>query len=110
MPREPQPRDRRYRSSVSAPVDLTAAVETPVAPYPARRGGVAVPDRTREPDIGAACHDTRQVSPAPRVDPTTNAGPEVGPVEDAKTRQEHGDAVRESRGVRTRPVRPGQHN
>jgi hypothetical protein len=81
----------------------------PVEAYPVKRGGRAVPDRSRAPDIGAACHDTDFVGPAPRVDPNTNAGPEIGPTENAKTRQEHGDAVRESRGVRTRPVRPGQH-
>jgi hypothetical protein len=107
--RTPQSRDRRFRSSQGAPVDLTAAVETPVERYPLRRGGKAVPDRSREPVIGVACHDTDFVGPAPRVDPNTNAGPEIGPTENAKTRQEHGDAVRESRGVRTRPVRPGQH-
>jgi hypothetical protein len=81
----------------------------PVAAYPLRGGGRAVPDRTRPPDIGAACHDTRKTMPAASVDPDTNAGPSIGPVENAKTRQEHGDMVREGRGVRTRPVRPGQH-
>jgi hypothetical protein len=83
--------------------------EPPVEVYPLRRGGRAVPDRSRAPDIGAACHDTDFVGPAARVDPNTNAGPEIGSTENAKTRQEHGDAVREARGVRTRPVRPGQH-
>jgi hypothetical protein len=109
MTREPQPRDRRYRTTVGAPIDLTAAVEAPVAAYPIRRGGRAVPDRSSAPDIGAACSDTHFAGPAPRVDPNTNAGPEIGSTENAKTRQEHGDAVREARGVRTRPVRPGQH-
>jgi hypothetical protein len=109
MAREPRPRDRRYRTSVGAPVDLTAAVETPVEPYPLRRGGRAVPDRTRPPDIGAACHDTRKVSPAAYVDPEWNAGPEVGPRENLKSRQEHGHDVTETRhGQRTRPPRPGQ--
>jgi hypothetical protein len=85
----------------------------PVAPYPIKRGGQAAPDRSRAPEIGPHC-DTRSVvasdtlSPAPRVNPSTNAGPQLGPVENAKTRQEHGDAVRESRGVRTRPERPGR--
>jgi hypothetical protein len=109
MTREPQPRDQRYRTSVGAPVDLTAAVEAPVEPYPLKRGGRAVPDRSRAPVIGPACVDTDRVSPPAHTDPDWNAGPEVGPVENLKTRQEHGDAVRESRGVRTRPVRPGQH-
>jgi hypothetical protein len=109
MAREPQPRDPRYRTSVGAPVNLTAAVETPVEPYPLKQGGRAVPDRSREPLIGPACHDTDYVGPAPLVDPTTNAGPEVGPVENLKSRQEHGHAVTEYRhGQRTRPPRPGQ--
>jgi hypothetical protein len=81
----------------------------PVEVYPIERGGRAVPDRSREPRIGAACYDTDTVAPAARVDPSTNAGPEIGPVENAKTRQEFGEARRESRGVRTRPLRSGQH-
>jgi hypothetical protein len=109
MAREPQPRDPRYRTTVGAPVDLTAAVETPVEPYPLCRGGRAVPDRSREPVIGPACVDTDRLSPQAHIDPDWNAGPEVGPVENTKTRQEHGDMVRERRGVRVRPVRPGKH-
>jgi hypothetical protein len=69
---------------------MVAAVEAPVEPYPLRSGGTAVPDRSREPDVGAACHDTRKVSPPVKVDPDTNAGPSHGPVEDVRTRQEHG--------------------
>ena len=65
MSRTPTPRNRAFRTSVGAPVDLTAAVEAPVEPYPLRRGGSAAPDRTQPPDIGGACHDTRKVSPAP---------------------------------------------
>ena len=110
MARKPQPRDPRYRTSVGAPLDLTAAVETPVDVYPLKQCGRAAPDRSRQPVIGPACHDTDYVEPAALVDPNTNAGPEIGPVENLKTRQEHGHAVTESRhGQRTMPPRPGQH-
>jgi hypothetical protein len=115
MTREPKSRDRRYRTSVGAPVDVTAAVEVPVEPYPLRRGGNAVPDRTREPDIGAACHDTRKVAPAAAFTDENRSGIEFGttrgnyePV--PRTTMEFGDARREARGVRTRPVRPGRAN
>jgi hypothetical protein len=65
--------------------------------YPLQRGGrAAVPDRSREPRIGAACYDTDTVAPAASVNPDTNAGPSVGPTENAGTGQEHGDAVREA--------------
>ena len=38
-----------------------------------------VPDRTRTPDIGAACHDTRKVAPAVKVgEPSTTR---IGPTE-----------------------------
>jgi hypothetical protein len=78
--------------------------------YPLRSGGRAVPDRTREPDIGAACHETRKVVPAPSFTDENRSGVELGtPSENPKTAQEYGDIVRESRGVRTRPERPGQH-
>lgn len=43
-PRTPKSRDRRFRTSLAAPQDVTAAVETPVEPYPLRRGGKATPD------------------------------------------------------------------
>ena len=113
-PRTPKPRDRRYRTSVGAPVDLTAAVETPVAPYPLRQGGQAVPDRSQPPDIGAACHDTRKVSPAPAFTAELSEGVKVGAVGNnvavPKTSQDHGHAVTQSRHRQaTRPPRPGQH-
>jgi hypothetical protein len=84
----------------------------PAEVYEIRRGGRAVPDRTREPRIGPACYDTDTAAPAPRVDPATNAGPEIGTRGNSavqKTSSEYIDAAREARGVRTRPVRPGQH-
>jgi hypothetical protein len=112
MSREPQTRDRRYRTSVGAAQDLTAEVETPVEPYPLRRGGVAVPDRSRAPDIGAACHDTRKVSPALAFTDELRSGVEAigtrGNREVQKTAQEYGDAVTETRhGQATIPPRPG---
>jgi hypothetical protein len=114
MAREPQSRDRRYRTSVGAPVDVAAAVETPTESYPLRRGGRAVPDRTRPPDIGAACHDTRKVVRAPSFTDENRSGVEMGTTrgnnEVQKTAVEYGDSVREARGVRTGPVRPGQAN
>jgi hypothetical protein len=43
------------------------------------------------------------------IDPETNAGPEIGPVDSLKSRQEHGHAVTETRhGRATLPPRPGQ--
>jgi hypothetical protein len=90
----------------------------PVEPYPIKRGGRAVPDRTRTPDIGPACGDTRHVvegdvaSPAPRLTDELRSGIDMGTTrgnnEVPKTTQEHGDSVREARGVRTRPSRPGR--
>jgi hypothetical protein len=81
--------------------------------YPLRRGGRAVPDRSREPVIGPSCVDTDYVGPPVVVNPETNASSDFGstrgnnePV--PKTTQDYGDMVREARGVRTRPVRPGQ--
>jgi hypothetical protein len=83
-----------------------------VPPYPLRRGGRATPDRSQLRRVGASCVDTDYVGPAPLIDPATNAGVEVGTRGNneptPKTTQEYGDAVRESRGVRTRPVRPGR--
>ena len=43
------------------------------------------------------------------IDPETNAGPEIDPVDSLKSRQEHGHAVTETRHDRaTLPPRPGQ--
>jgi hypothetical protein len=85
----------------------------PAEVYPLKRGGRAVPVRTRPPDIGASCHDTRKVSPPFTETEELRSGVEFGSTRGNtgghKTAQEHGDAVRESRGVVTRPVRPGQH-
>ena len=89
----------------------------PVEPYEIRRGGRAVPDRTHQPVIGSACGDTIHVvegdvrSPEPRFTDELRSGVDVGsPRENAKTRQEHGDAVTEARhGQATRPPRPGAH-
>lgn len=80
-------------------------------PYPLKRGGRVVPDRSQPPDIGAACHDTRKVVPAPASTDELRSGIEMGtPRENAKTRQEHGHAVTEARhGQATRPPRPGAH-
>ncbi|MGH9288590.1 MAG: hypothetical protein ACRD0V_09945 [Acidimicrobiales bacterium] len=88
-----------------------AALERPVSAYPLRRGGRAVPDRSRAPDIGAACHDTRKDAPAPSFTEENSSGVDVGtPTENTKSRQEHGDAVAEARhGQPTRPARPGRH-
>jgi hypothetical protein len=66
----------------------------------------AVPERSQT-ERGAACPETLKRPGGVQIgDPS---GPEIGPTENAKTRQEHGDAVREARGVRTRPARPGRH-
>ena len=56
---------------------------------------------------------TDTVAPPPALTDELSGGVEVGtrgnndPM--PKTSQEYGDSVREARGVRTRPVRPGQH-
>ena len=86
--------------------------EPPAEVYELRRGGRAVPDRTREPDIGAACHDTRKVAPAPSHTEELRSGVETGTTRGnntvAKTAQEYGNSVTESRhGQATRPPRPG---
>jgi hypothetical protein len=74
---------------------MIAAIEAPVAPYPLRVGGRAVPDRSRAPDIGSACADTDVVAPATRVNPNTNAGPSVGAVGcDVPAKQAEHDAAR----------------
>jgi hypothetical protein len=73
--------------------------EPPVPPYPLRRGGVAIPDRSREPDIGAACHDTRKVSPPVAATEELRSGVELGSPRGTdvvqKTAQDYGDSVRE---------------
>ena len=88
--------------------------EPPVEVYPLERGGKATPDRSQPPRIGAACYDTDRVPAPPAFTNELREGVEMGtsrgnnePV--PKTSQEYGDSVRGSRGVRTRPVRPGQH-
>lgn len=93
----------------------------PAEVYEIRRGGRAIPDRSRTPDIGPACHDdTRFVvegdvkSPQPRFTDELREGVELGSSRGnneavPRTSQEYGDSVREARGVRTRPPRPGQH-
>jgi hypothetical protein len=84
--------------------------EAPTEVYPLRHGGRAVPDRTREPDIGAACHETRKVSPPVSNTEELRSGVPTGsPVENTKTRQDYGNRVTESRhGQQTMPGRPGR--
>jgi hypothetical protein len=113
MAREPVQRDRRYRTSVGAPQDLTAAVETPTEPYPLKQGGRAVPDRSQPPRIGAACADTDCTSPAVASTEELRSGVEFGSTrgnseQTQKTFAENVDALREARGIRTRPPRPGR--
>jgi hypothetical protein len=86
--------------------------EPPVGLYPPRRGGRAVPDRSREPRIGPACYDTDTVAPPSAFSEELRSGVEIGTrgnTELQKTAQEFGDSLREARGVRTRPERPGRH-
>jgi hypothetical protein len=113
MAREPMP----IRPAGGFAGDGTVLGDPPPAEvYPLKRGGRAVPDRSREPVIGPACGNTRAVvegdvsSPAPRFTEELRSGVDVGsPREDAKTRQEHSDAVTEARhGQATRPPRPGR--
>jgi hypothetical protein len=88
--------------------------EPPVEVYPLERGGRAVPDRSRPPRIGAACYHTDRVPAPPTLTDELREGVELRstrgnnePV--PKTTQEFGDDRREARGVRVRPLRPGQH-
>jgi len=93
---------------------------SPTEVYPLKRGGRAVPDRSREPVIGPACGDTRAVvegdvlSPEPRFTEELRSGVELGSsrgnsVAVPKTTQDYSDAVTEARhGQPTRPSRPGK--
>jgi hypothetical protein len=91
----------------------------PAKVYPLKRGGRAVPDRSREPEIGSACGDTRAVvegdvaAATPRFTDELRSGVELGTTRGnneavSKTSQEYGNAVTEARhGQATRPARPG---
>jgi hypothetical protein len=105
MARDPQPRDRRYVGTGRNLGDPPA-----IEPYPLKRGGRAVPDRSREPDRGAACHDTRKRVPPPAFTDELRSGVDIGlPVENDKSRQEHSNNTTEARhGQATRLPRPGQ--
>jgi hypothetical protein len=104
MSRTPKPVRRQIAAEPAGPGargdaldadDMIAAIEAPVSTYPLRVGGRAVPDRSREPRIGAACADTDVVAPPTRVSPTTNAGPSVGAVGcDVPAKQAAYDAAR----------------
>lgn len=70
-----------------------------------------VPGRS-QPHLGPACETTgAQTRSGKRVvvNPETNAGPEIGPAENAKTRHEYVKRFRERRdGTPSYPPRPGQ--
>jgi hypothetical protein len=87
------------RAAAVTAAAMAAAIEAPVEAYPLRSGGRAAPDRSRAPDIGAACHETRtttSVAPAP---PSKNAGPFIGPVDSGlpEKQSEYDRARREGR-------------
>jgi hypothetical protein len=110
MARTPRP----HRPAVGdQPSSHVIGDPSPSEVYPLKTGGRAVPDRSREPGIGAASHDTRKTAPAPAFTDELRSGVELGTtVGDAepvpKATMEFGDARRQARGVRTRPVRPGR--
>jgi hypothetical protein len=110
MSRTPRPHRPGAGDSLS---NRVIGDEPPVPPYPLRRGGVATPDRSQPSPIGPACYDTDTTAPAPAFTDELRSSVELGTTrgnnEVQKTSQEHADSVRESRGVVTRPVRPGQH-
>jgi hypothetical protein len=54
---------------------------------------------------GTACPETLKRPGGVQIGDAS--GPQIGPTENTKSRQEHGDMVREYRGVGTRPPRPG---
>jgi hypothetical protein len=95
------PRSRRPGAG-DQPASHVIGDPPPVAPYPLKRGGRAVPDRTRAPEIGPACHDSRKVTPAPAFTEELRRGVNVGsPTENVKARQEHGNDLAEARSRRT---------
>jgi hypothetical protein len=106
MSRTPKPETTNNRQSPKATAAaagaaaMIAEVESPVSPYPARRGGRAIPDRSRAPDIGAACHDTRKDAGRPLVRPEHNAGPSIGPTDSGLPAKQsaYARARREGRG------------
>jgi hypothetical protein len=100
MARNPKPQDQDYRRASAGAAALAAEVERPVAPYPRRSGGRAIPNRSRAPDIGAACHDTRKVAGRPLVRPEHNAGPSIGPTDSGLPAKQsaYARARREGRG------------
>jgi hypothetical protein len=109
MAREPHP-----NPSGRDPLRSRNLGDPPLAEvYELKRGGRAVPDRSREPVIGPDCVDTDKTVPGVATTEELRSGVEFGSTpgntEAQGTAQEHGDAVREARGVRTRPARPGQH-
>jgi hypothetical protein len=78
--------------SITAAARMIARQERPSEVYPLRQGGRAAPDRSRDPVIGPACYETGAQSRSGErvvVNAEANAGPEVGPVENLRTRQEH---------------------
>jgi hypothetical protein len=62
--------------------------------YPLRRGGRAVPDRSRAPEIGAACHDTRKVSAPFTETEELRSGVEFGSTRGNTERQKTGPGAR----------------
>ena len=89
----------------------------PVAPHPLKRGGRAVVDRSREPEIVPRLprhplgSRRRFARPDATLHDELHQGVEIGTTrgnnepEAICTRQEFGDSVRQVRGVSTRPVR-----
>jgi len=92
--REPRPKRAGFGPGDVSHADaarMIARQEQPSEVYPLHQGGRAAPDRSRDPVIGPACYDTgAQARSGERVvvNAETNAGPEVGPVENLRTRQD----------------------
>ena len=111
MSRNPTPHKLGNRNQ---PPDMVLGDPAPAEVYEFPRGGRAVPERSHDPVIGPACPDAlgARAASAPYTTEENQVGVDLGRRgnnEQAKAAQEFGDSVREPRGVRTRPVSPGQH-
>ena len=109
-----EPNERSARPGIAGPGHVLGD-EPPVEVYPLQRGGRAVPDRSREP-----AHRRRLRRHTDRVPARPAFTDELRERRRAAEHQRQQRAraeddpgvrrpVREARGVRTRPVRPGQH-
>ena len=103
MSRSPKP--VRHTSTEAAAAAMAADLEAPSARY-VRRSDTAppVPGRTRTPDIGAACHETRKVADKPVNTDSLRKGVDIGTPTgaDSGPSAAHGTLTYEQRQARAR--------